>query len=238
MSRNSRVALRESASRHPVQVSWHSQQDNVLASHAAPQEGARGERYGPPGGGAEQRLDPRRVVARPASADHLGAFSCPAHSRRSGCTMPALRAAFPWSMSPSRSADPRSPSEPGNPGRSRRPRRPSASSPPCSASRSAPCSRPSSAVTMKPRNTGLGHEVAVCQEPAVHRFPQTGQTIRSAQIEGEPWFIAVDVAAILGLGNGRSSLALLDEDERGSTLWTPLAARSSSRSSASPACTR
>jgi anti-repressor protein len=68
---------------------------------------------------------------------------------------------------------------------------------------------------MQPRNTSLGYEVAVPQEPAVHRFPQTGQTVRSVQLEGEPWFIAVDVAAILGLGNGRSSLALLDEDEKG-----------------------
>ena len=33
-------------------------------------------------------------------------------------------------------------------------------------------------------------------------------------IDGEPWFAANDVAAALDLGNPRSSLALLDDDER------------------------
>lgn len=38
--------------------------------------------------------------------------------------------------------------------------------------------------------------------------------VRVVHRDGEPWFVAVDVAAILGLGNPRSSVALLDEDER------------------------
>lgn len=32
--------------------------------------------------------------------------------------------------------------------------------------------------------------------------------------DGEPWFVAADVCTILSLGNPRSSLALLDDDER------------------------
>lgn len=43
-----------------------------------------------------------------------------------------------------------------------------------------------------------------------------GQPLRHVTDEhGDPWFVAADVAAILGLGNPRPSLALLDEDERG-----------------------
>lgn len=40
--------------------------------------------------------------------------------------------------------------------------------------------------------------------------------------QGEPWFVAKDVCAILGLSNPRTSLALLDEDEKGvHTMDTP-----------------
>jgi prophage antirepressor-like protein len=39
--------------------------------------------------------------------------------------------------------------------------------------------------------------------------------LRTAVIDGEPWFVAADVAAILDMGNVHSSLALLDDDERG-----------------------
>ena len=40
--------------------------------------------------------------------------------------------------------------------------------------------------------------------------------------QGEPWFVAKDVCDILGLGNMHSSLAALDEDERGlHTMDTP-----------------
>jgi len=45
-------------------------------------------------------------------------------------------------------------------------------------------------------------------------FPATGQPVRTVMIEGEPWFVAVDVAAVLDLGNLHSSLASLDDDER------------------------
>lgn len=46
-------------------------------------------------------------------------------------------------------------------------------------------------------------------------FPTTGAAVRVVTIEGDPWFVAADVAAVLGLGNRHSSLALLDEDEKG-----------------------
>lgn len=43
-----------------------------------------------------------------------------------------------------------------------------------------------------------------------------GQTVRVITDEhGDPWFVAADVAKILDLGNPRSSLALLDDDEKG-----------------------
>lgn len=47
------------------------------------------------------------------------------------------------------------------------------------------------------------------------RFPETGQDVRIVYVGGEPWFVAADAAAILDLGNVHSSLALLDEDEKG-----------------------
>lgn len=51
---------------------------------------------------------------------------------------------------------------------------------------------------------------------ALAPFAFAGQQVRVVTDEhGEPWFVASDVAAILDLGNARSSLALLDEDEKG-----------------------
>lgn len=46
-------------------------------------------------------------------------------------------------------------------------------------------------------------------------FQFAGQQVRTVLVEGELWFVAVDVARILDLSNPRSSLALLDDDERG-----------------------
>lgn len=47
-----------------------------------------------------------------------------------------------------------------------------------------------------------------------YTFPVTGQSVRVVKIAGEPMFVAADVCDALGLGNPRSSLALLDEDEK------------------------
>lgn len=51
--------------------------------------------------------------------------------------------------------------------------------------------------------------------PQLFHYPQTGQPVRFVPIEGEPWWVALDVAAVLELGNVHSSLALLDDDEKG-----------------------
>ncbi|MFJ3563247.1 BRO family protein [Streptomyces diastaticus] len=51
--------------------------------------------------------------------------------------------------------------------------------------------------------------------PLVFTFPETAQHVRSVMIDAEPWWVARDVANVLELGNMHSSLALLDEDEKG-----------------------
>jgi len=50
---------------------------------------------------------------------------------------------------------------------------------------------------------------------SVTPFDFEGQSVRVVELQGEPWFVAADVAAILDLGNPRPSIALLDDDERG-----------------------
>lgn len=47
------------------------------------------------------------------------------------------------------------------------------------------------------------------------QFPATGQPVRTVTVDGQPWFVAGDVCAVLALGNPYSSLALLDDDEKG-----------------------
>jgi anti-repressor protein len=56
---------------------------------------------------------------------------------------------------------------------------------------------------------------AVIQRSESYAFPVTGQQVRVLGIDGEPWWVASDVCDILGLSNMHSSLALLDEDEKG-----------------------
>ena len=47
-------------------------------------------------------------------------------------------------------------------------------------------------------------------------------TVRVVDVNGEPWFVAKDVCECLELGNPRTSIALLDEDEKGvHTMDTP-----------------
>ena len=53
-------------------------------------------------------------------------------------------------------------------------------------------------------------------------FDFRGHPVRALTVDGEIWLIASDVCAVLGLTNRRSSLALLDEDEKGvHTVDTP-----------------
>jgi prophage antirepressor-like protein len=58
---------------------------------------------------------------------------------------------------------------------------------------------------------------------ALDIFRYDGADVRVVLDEnGDPWFSTIDVAAVLELGNVRSSAALLDEDERGvHTMDTP-----------------
>jgi prophage antirepressor-like protein len=56
---------------------------------------------------------------------------------------------------------------------------------------------------------------AIVQRSESYAFPVTGQSSRIVSIDGEPWWVASDVCDILGLSNMHSSLALLDEDEKG-----------------------
>jgi len=65
-------------------------------------------------------------------------------------------------------------------------------------------------------------DLGIQSQPVVHVFPDTGQAVRTVVIDGEPWFVAADLAEVLGLANIHSSLALLDDDERGiQTMDTP-----------------
>lgn len=47
------------------------------------------------------------------------------------------------------------------------------------------------------------------------QFPATGQDVRTVQRDGEPWFVATDVCAVLDIAQTASSLRLLDDDEKG-----------------------
>ena len=51
-------------------------------------------------------------------------------------------------------------------------------------------------------------------------FPDTGQTVRTAAINGDPWFFANDVCAVLGIANVGNVLARLDDDEKSSIRLT------------------
>lgn len=46
-------------------------------------------------------------------------------------------------------------------------------------------------------------------------FPATGGAVRVVTIDGDPWFVAADVCAVLGIGNHRQATKYLDEDEKG-----------------------
>jgi prophage antirepressor-like protein len=53
-------------------------------------------------------------------------------------------------------------------------------------------------------------------------FEYSGRQVRTVQVDGEPWFVAADVCAVLELNNVTMAVASLDEDEKGfSTIETP-----------------
>lgn len=54
--------------------------------------------------------------------------------------------------------------------------------------------------------------------PLVFTFPETAQHVRSVMIDGEPWWLAVDVCNVLEIGNPSQAVSYLDDDERAETL--------------------
>lgn len=64
--------------------------------------------------------------------------------------------------------------------------------------------------------------MTIISSDAVQVFAFNGDEVRALVINGDPWWVAADVAAALELGNPRSSLARLDDDEKGvHTMDTP-----------------
>jgi anti-repressor protein len=53
-------------------------------------------------------------------------------------------------------------------------------------------------------------------------FTYNNHDVRTIEVDGEPWFVAADVCAVLDLSNPSMAVASLDEDEKGlSTVDTP-----------------
>lgn len=53
-------------------------------------------------------------------------------------------------------------------------------------------------------------------------FTYGDRPVRTVQIDGEPWFVAADVCAVLGIGRVNDATTGLDEDEKGAaTIRTP-----------------
>lgn len=46
-------------------------------------------------------------------------------------------------------------------------------------------------------------------------FSYGDRPVRTVQVDGEPWFVAADVCAILGIADPKSSVRVLDDDEKG-----------------------
>ena len=46
-------------------------------------------------------------------------------------------------------------------------------------------------------------------------FDFHGQAVRTVDVHGEPWFVARDVCAVLGINNPRQAASYLDHDEKG-----------------------
>lgn len=65
-----------------------------------------------------------------------------------------------------------------------------------------------------------------CKAPlaalARFEFPATGQPVRTLLRDGEPWFVAADVCAVLSIGRTHDAVRGLDDDEKGAeTVRTP-----------------
>lgn len=53
------------------------------------------------------------------------------------------------------------------------------------------------------------------EETALVPFEFEGAQVRVIHIDGAPWFVAADVCKVLGIGNNRTAVAKLDDDEKG-----------------------
>ncbi len=54
----------------------------------------------------------------------------------------------------------------------------------------------------------------------VYKFPVTGQQVRTVAIDGEPWFVAADIAAVLGYRSAGNAVRILKIDELGTHLMS------------------
>ncbi|MFE9092621.1 phage antirepressor [Streptomyces sp. NPDC007264] len=52
-------------------------------------------------------------------------------------------------------------------------------------------------------------------QPAVHTFPDTGHSVRTVLRDGEPWWVAADVCAVLGYSRVADALRIPDADDLG-----------------------
>ena len=73
---------------------------------------------------------------------------------------------------------------------------------------------------------------------AVDIFQYAGQQVRTLIIDGEPWFVASDVARVLGYSATEAMTRSMDADEKGMQNLQTLGGVQSVTSSASPDCTK
>lgn len=51
------------------------------------------------------------------------------------------------------------------------------------------------------------------QQQSIKSFDYNGQEVRTVEMNGQPWFVAIDVCNVLEIGNSRMAVERLDEDE-------------------------
>lgn len=59
-------------------------------------------------------------------------------------------------------------------------------------------------------------------QPQPFTFPTTGQQVRVVQVDGEPWFVAADVCAVLGYDRVANALRIADSDDLGTHFVDPV----------------
>lgn len=73
---------------------------------------------------------------------------------------------------------------------------------------------------------------------SLQEFEYRSKEVRTVVIAGEPAFIANDLCAVLEIANSRTTLALLDEDEKGVHSMDTLGVPSRWHTSPKLGCTR